>query len=276
MPIPNFLVIGAAKAGSTSLYAYLNQHPQIYMSPLKEANFFAVEGEKLAFCGPGDQDYINRFSITDIKEYCDLFQKVSDEIAIGEVSPLYLYSSKAPERIQHYIPDAKLIAVLRNPVARAYSAFLHLVRDRREPLRDFAQALQEESARIANHWEFIWHYQQAGFYYVQLQRYFARFSPEQISVYLFEDFNLKPVEMLQDVFRFLGVDETFMTDASMKHNASVMPGNLSKPPLTIEVRQQLIGVYREDIYRLQELIQRDLSHWLEPENAITLQKDHLS
>ena len=141
MVMPNFLVIGAAKAGTTSVYEYLKQHPQIWMSPLKETNFFALEGETLNFRGPGDQDYINRFSITKIEDYLNLFQGVSNQVAIGEVSPLYLYSLKAPERIRHYTPDTKIIIILRNPVDRAYSSFLHLIRDGREQIRNFAQAL---------------------------------------------------------------------------------------------------------------------------------------
>ncbi|HEY9847565.1 MAG TPA: hypothetical protein V6D03_15385, partial [Candidatus Caenarcaniphilales bacterium] len=95
--MPNFLILGAAKAGTTALYYHLRQHPQIYMSPIKETNFFALEGEPLKFCGPGDQDYINRFSVTELAAYCDQFQSVSHETAIGEASPLYLYSSKACE-----------------------------------------------------------------------------------------------------------------------------------------------------------------------------------
>ena len=101
MVMPNFLVIGAAKAGTTSVYEYLKQHPQIWMSPLKETNFFALEGETLNFRGPGDQDYINRFSITKIEDYLNLFQGVSNQVAIGEVSPLYLYSPKAPDQTLH-------------------------------------------------------------------------------------------------------------------------------------------------------------------------------
>jgi len=82
MTLPNFLVIGAGKSGTTSLYQYLRQHPQIYMSPLKETRFFAVEGENLPFRGPAD----SRFTlVTHIESYRALFQDVSTEVAIGEV-----------------------------------------------------------------------------------------------------------------------------------------------------------------------------------------------
>ncbi len=153
MAMPNFLIIGAAKAGTTALYSYLKQHPQIYMSPEKEPHFFAFEGEQPNFGGTaGKQEWLNRTVITDIETYRKQFQKVSREIAIGEASALYLYIPKAVERINHYIPDVKLITILRNPIERAYSAFLFQIRDELEPITDFAQALEEEKIRINKNW----------------------------------------------------------------------------------------------------------------------------
>lgn len=303
MTMPNFLIIGAAKAGTTALYSYLKQHPQIYMSPEKEPHFFAFEGEKLNFGGTaGRQEWLNRAAITDIETYCKQFQKVSKEIAIGEASALYLYIPKAVERIKHYIPDAKLITILRNPVERAYSAFLFQIRDELEPITDFAQALEEEKIRINKNWVPIYYYQHMGFYYTQVKRYFDMFSQEQIKIYLYEDLSSNPMTILQDSFQFLGVDDTFVPNVSLKHNVSGMPKNkllntflvkrhpiksilkpflpealrktlivglknrrsLDKPPLlSIELRRQLIEVYRPDILKLQDIIKRDLSKWLE-------------
>lgn len=303
MTMPNFLIIGAAKAGTTALYSYLKQHPQIYMSPNKEPHFFAFEGENVNFGGTaGDQEWLNRFAITDIQTYRLQFQGVSKQIAIGEASALYLYIPKAVERIHHYIPDVKLLAILRNPVERAYSAFLYQIRDDLEPITDFAQALREETTRIHNNWVPIYYYQQMGFYYTQMKRYFDTFDRAQIRVYLYEDFTTNTISILQDIFRFLGVDDTFAPDVSLRHNVSGIPRNkalhtflgqehhpiktilkpllpkelrrrvmlilqnrnLDKPPsLPPELRRQLIEVYREDILNLQDLIQRDLSKWLE-------------
>jgi hypothetical protein len=301
MTMPNFLIIGAAKAGTTSLHHYLRQHPEIYMAgPKKELRFFALEGEKLDFRGPGDQKAL-RFSITDVEAYRRKFDGVSDEKAIGESSPLYIYSPKAPGRIAHYIPDAKLIAVLRNPVERAYSCFLHLVRDGREPLDDFSQALREEEARIERNYEPGWHYKEGGFYYAQLSRYFGLFDRQRIRVYLYEDWKADPTGVLGDIFEFLEVDKRFVPDMSVRHNVSGVPRNktlhalltksspikagikpliptrfrklvwtnlknrnLREPPsLSPEVRGQLIETYREDVLKLQALIGRDLSRWLE-------------
>ena len=125
MIMPNFLLIGAAKAGTSSLYGYLKQHPQIYMSPIKEPRFFALEGETLNFNGPTRG--INQTSINTLEAYSQLFQKVTTEKAIGEASTIYLSSPKAPERIKHYLPDVKLIAILRDPSERAFSSYMHLV-----------------------------------------------------------------------------------------------------------------------------------------------------
>ena len=132
MAMPNFLIIGAMKSGTTALYYYLEQHPQVYMSPVKEPNFFCSEENS-------DGDFATRLGA-----YQDLFRDVSGEKAIGEASHCYLYEPEAAARIQEYITDAKLIAVLRDPVDRAYSHFLHMVRNGSEPLTDFALALREE------------------------------------------------------------------------------------------------------------------------------------
>ena len=298
MTMPNFLILGAPKAGTTALYRYLKEHPQVYMSPIKEPKFFALEGEKIDFRGPYDwkKDYI-----TDIETYCALFKEVSDEVAIGEASPWYLHISKAPERIQHHIPDARLIAILRDPVERAYSQFLSLVRQGLEPLTDFAQAMEAEEDRIRNNWSPRWHYKQRGFYYAQLKHYFDLFDRSQIRVYLHEDFKTNSISVMQDIFRFLDVDDTFVPDTSQKHNMTYIHRNKvlhkllkeqnplksilkplissslregiktnlttlnigKRPQIQPKVREQFIQEYREDILKLQELIQRDLSAWLE-------------
>ena len=294
--MPNFLVIGAAKAGTSSLYHYLKQHPQIYMSPEKEPRFFALEGEKLDFGGPAQG--INQGSITSLEAYCQLFQGVINETAIGEASTLYLSSPKAPQRIKHYLPNAKLIAVLRDPAERAFSSYMHLVRDGYETL-SFAEGLKAEANRIQENWQPLWYYQQRGFYYEQLKRYFDIFQMEQIKIYLYEDLAADSKAVVQDITRFLEVDANF-TPKLTRENVSGVPKsrwlqhlftkdnplkstlkplfpqqlrrgiaenvkkqNLgAKPSLSSETRQELIAVYREDILKLQELIDRDLSTWL--------------
>jgi DNA-binding TFAR19-related protein (PDSD5 family) len=299
MTMPNFLIIGAAKAGTTALHKYLQQHPQIYLTPTKETNFFAFEGEDLNFQGPGDEA-LKDFSITDLNTYQAEFVGVSKELAIGEACPSYLYLPQTVGRIKKYIPDTRLIAILRNPIDRAYANFLHIVRDDRETYQDFALALQAEATRIANNWEWFWHYIQLGFYGQQLQRYYEMFAPSQIKVYLYEDLKENAIATLQDIFRWLEVDDTFVPDMALRPNKSGMPKNkllhqiltkpnplktllkplfpsqlrqkiqhqnLNTPQISQEVRQQLLALYRTDILQCQDLINRDLSAWL-GENAV--------
>lgn len=306
MTLPNFLVIGAQKAGTTALYYYLKQHPQIYMSPEKEPHFFALEGEAIDFRGPRDKEILNDIAVTEPETYHELFKGVSDEKAAGEASAVYLYSAKACNRIEHYVPEAKMIAILRDPAERAYSSFLHMVRDGREPLEDFGRALREEEARIRDNWGPIWHYKQAGFYCGQLKRYFETFDREQIRVYLYEDLKDDPGGTLKAIFQFLEVDDTFDPDVSGKYNAAGVPRNRSlhvlhgflikshplksalkpfvprnlrrqavrrlvngirnrnlvKPSFPPEIREQLVADYKQDVLKLEDLIQRDLSGWL--------------
>ena len=301
MTMPNFLIIGANKAGTTALYRYLKEHPQIYMSPHKEPRFFALEGETINYQGP--EDLTTHRYVMDIETYRALFDRVTNEVAVGEASPRYLYSSKAAGRIHDYIPHTKLIAILRHPVDRAYSNFSALRREDVEPFTDFTQAMAAEKERIDNNWSPRWHYKQKGFYYTQLKRYFYLFNRNQIKVYLYDDFKANSISVVQDIYRFLGVDNTFVPNTSQKHNVSGIPRNKalhqflkqSNPlrgllhslvpaqlrqqvktnlinlnlrknqPLSPEVRKQFIEEYREDIIKLQDLIQRDLSHWLEVE-----------
>jgi len=295
MTLPNFLIIGAAKGGTTSLYYYLSQHPQIYMSSLKEPRFFALEGEKLNFQNPDNS--INYNSVTNLEDYRQLFAGVKDEVAIGEASPLYLYSSKAIERINHYVPQAKLIVILRNPVDRAYSCYKHLISFESD---SFANALKQEDKRIAQNWAHLWHYKQGGYYYKQLKGYFDTFEREQIKVYLFDDLKSNPLELVQDLYSFLEVDRSFVPDLTYKNvsnnpkvkalqnivngrhflrsaSKAVVPENFRKiaakkirswnsqkfDSMADDVKQQLMEDYREDILKLQDLIGKDLSHWLE-------------
>ncbi len=298
--MPNFIIIGAGKSGTTALYRYLDQHPQVYMSPVKETNFFALEGKRADFRDPSAPQRINSWSVTQLEDYEALFDGASGETALGEASPLYLYDARAPGRIQHYVPDAKLIAVLRNPAERAHSAFTHLVRDGLEPYADFGRALAQEDQRVADHWSWIWHYKRMGFYYEQLKRYFDTFGRDQISVYLYEDLKADPTNVVVDIFRSLGVDPQFRPDTSVQFNRSGVPKskalhsflmrssplkapikrliptavrkrlvadlrnrNLREPPrLSSEMRLRLTEEYREDILGLQDLIQRDLTGWL--------------
>jgi hypothetical protein len=294
--LPNFLIIGAAKSGTTALYQYLKQHPQVYMSAQKETNFFAYDGQKVCFRGPGDEETSNSI-VTTLDSYKEQFGTVSNESAIGEASPWYLYSSRSAENIHRCIPDTKLIAVLRNPVDRAYSSYLHVIRHGRENL-GFEEGLLAEEDRIAQGWEPIWHYQRVGLYAEQVERFLDMFGREQMRFFLYDDFQRDPYGILTEIYKFLDVDPHFVADTSVKPNVTGVPRNrllgrlvfqpnplkstarllvpkqvrydlsqrlghrlLVKPSLGADVRERLSRRFKRDILDLQDLIGRDLSAW---------------
>ena len=313
MTMPNFFIIGAQKAGTTSLYHYLAQHPQVYMSPVKEPYFFDHEIDSAGKVvrrevnGPGARKS-PRYA--DLEEYRALFAAATDGMVVGEASTPYMYAPGTAERIRRYVPQAKIIAVLRDPADRAYSAFLHAVRIGREPLTDFAQALQEEEGRVRGNWDHTFHYRSRGFYSAQLERYYGVFEQDRIGVWLYEDLRDDPTGVAQSIFRFLGVDGAFVPNTSLKHNPAGVPRNgaarailkamdttasaflrtftsksrvypllsktrkriqgqiVAKPePIDPVTRGKLIEGYRKDILRLQDLVGRDLSMWLEGKDS---------
>lgn len=150
MTMPNFLLIGAAKSGTDALYSELAQHPRISMCPTKEPNCFVAAGHAaIPSRGPGDRAALERWGswVSTPERYEGLFAGVSAEHAIGEGSAWYLSDEKAHRRIHRCLPHAKLIAIPRNPVDRACPAFTMLLRDGREPRRDFSRAAAISPAR---------------------------------------------------------------------------------------------------------------------------------
>ncbi|NES20105.1 MAG: sulfotransferase [Symploca sp. SIO3E6] len=293
MRLPTFLIIGVQKAGTTSIYEYLRQHPQVYMSPVKETNFLEKDWSKIP-PNPRKKKKIDTF-----EKYCQLFQNVTDEIAIGEASPNYLfhYQSSA-ELIQHYLPQAKMIAILRNPSERAHSDYLMHIR---EGINEGISLAEQIKLRANSSFTI-----RKGFYYTPIKHYYETFGREKIKVYLYEDLCNNPVALMQDMYQFIGVDDNFCPDTAKKYQVAQVPKvklvntilrkqnlprtivasvlryllpltlrqsirsrliklnstNKTQAPLSPEDRQQLVALYREDILQLQDLIHRDLSSWL--------------
>lgn len=218
MKYPNFLIIGAGKSGTTSVYQAIKQHPDIFMSAVKEPNFFALEGqEKITGYDKEDPDGFNFYpwAVTNLKDYHKLFEDVENQKAIGESSTMYQYMPKAPQNIKKHIPEAKLIAIFRNPADRLYSRYLHLVRENRPPTPNF-----EDCFERGNLWWQKNDLIQEGFYYSHMKRYFELFDASQIKIMLYEDLRQKPVEFMQELFEFLGVDHSFVPDMSVQYNVS--------------------------------------------------------
>ena len=302
MTLPNFLIFGVQKAGTTSIYSYLEQHPQVYVSPRKETNFLGyknalrpdllTEEEKAQVTRGG------RKRILTLEQYEALFDQAGDVIAIGEASPNYLFGhEQAVPTIQKLIPNAKLIAILRNPVERAYSDYLMSVRQvvgNRKPLAE-----QLETNRTTSHTLL------KGFYYEGIKHFLDTFSPEQVKIFLFDDLRRDSDQLMSEFYEFIGVDSSFKVSTQKKRQTAEVPKNLAvnkllrtknplregaakvlravmseerrqklrsqlisansqgkeSLPLSNETRKELEDYYREDILKLQDLLGRDLSGW---------------
>jgi hypothetical protein len=294
---PTFFVIGVAKSGSTSLHHYLSQHPDVFMCTPKEPRTFAYLADPRDFAGPGDERVWGR-AVTSLDAYRALFAEADGVPAVGEASVIYLPHAGTAETIARYVPDAKIITLLRDPADRARSAFLYQRRDGHEPCPTFEEAVAAEPARIAAGWNYRWHYRDQGFYHRNLEPYYEHFDASRIRVYLTEDLAGDPQAVLTDAFCFLGVDDAFRADIRRRLNISgiprsrraqrlltqphpakeaikkvvpeewghrliarVLPANLERPAMRPETRAELVAGYEDDTARLERLIGRDLSHW---------------
>lgn len=218
---PNFFLVGAQKAGTTAVSRFLDQHPDVFVSPVKEPRYFALADESRDFTGPDDP--ADRFDCTREEDYVQLFSGADGEEAVGEASTLYLYHRAAAENIRRRVPHARLIAILRQPVDRAYSNFLHCRRLGQEPHEDFLDALKAEGSRTRRGWGPHWHYQRKGRYSGQLARYFGRFPREQILVVTYDELRREPIGLLQRIYRFLEVDDGFLPDTEERWNRGGIP-----------------------------------------------------
>jgi hypothetical protein len=209
MPLPNFFLIGAPKCGTTALYHALRQHPDIFMGRVKEPNYFTFNGNcPPVMPGPGGR-YWSRTSVWRPADYLRLYAADSFHRVIGDASTFYLLSPDAAQGIASAAPRSKIAAVLRQPAERAYSSYLYMREKGAEHAPTFAQALAEEPSRIRQGYFPCLYHQKNGFYCESLTRYYSRFAPNQIKIYLYEDWNHSPEPLLADLFQFLEVDPAF-------------------------------------------------------------------
>ena len=221
-PEPNFFIVGAAKAGTTSLYEYLRQHPDVFMPDDKEP---------WHFCNLREPAPHSATQYVDVNAYLALFAEAGNCKAVGEASVTYLTSPGAESRIYERYPDARIIIVLRNPADRVYSWYNFLCQYGVEPGLSLERALAEEDQRIAvaaerrDTWfadECILYFQY-GLIAHDIARFVRRFPKEQIHVALFEDLKARPAETTRAVYQFLGVDPAFTPRTSKVHNPTWFP-----------------------------------------------------
>ena len=303
MALPDFLVTGAPKAGTTALHAALARHPSLYMSQVKEPKFFLSDGPPPTRGGPGDaQTY--REHVWRRPDYEALFDSAPEGTLLGESTPFYLYDRAAQLRIQATIPQARLIAILRDPVERAHSNWTHLWSAGLEPIDDFVRACEDEPRRISAGWAAFWHYLGLGRYGEQLEHLYTLFPREQVLVFRYRDLLDRPAETLDSICSFLAVPTGVITgvprenvtahpELTPRHRLlaralrvcttvdAVLPGHPLKTitvpmerslqqggrprlPLSWEQRQALLPHFEADIKLLEKVTGEDFTDWLQP------------
>jgi hypothetical protein len=290
---PDFFVVGASRSGTTSLWHYLNEHPDVYMSPVKEPMYFTEAG---IAPDPSRADWMMHGETTrTVDEYLGLFAARTTEHAAGEASVAYLPSDFAAERIHAVLPHARIVAILRHPAERAFAEYAYSRAWGMETLPTFAEAVAAEQADVdhTGFRKFIEH----GRYGAQLGRYFARFRREQIHVFLFDDLVADARMLVHDLYESLGVDPEFRAAVEKVHNEKrpiprsrvatravdtlkrlpvkqLLPAQLRQglrtgvaklnqtvPEFPGEVRHELLAIFEQDITHLEQLIGRDLTAW---------------
>jgi Sulfotransferase domain len=217
---PDFLIVGAAKAGTTALHSYLAQHPGIAASEPKET-FYFVRPEIEQCTGVG-RHYCPSPIPTTALEYARRFPNGTDGRLRGESCVAYLYFSEAAARIQAANPACKLLILLRDPAERAFSNYLHHVRDglEREP---FTRAIDLWADRAAKHWWFGFDYLGGSRYVPQIENLERHFPKQQMRVFWYDDFRRDPNATCRTIFEFLGVDPHVRIDTRAELNVSLVP-----------------------------------------------------
>lgn len=279
MTLPTFIIFGTRKAGTSSLYHYLDQHPEVYMSTLKGTRFFLYD--------PDNPEAGRKLPVKSLEEYMSYFAGAEkfNAKAAGEASPSYLSSKKAALRIKATIPDVRLIASLRNPVDRMYSEY------------QMAMRMRSEKERVPLTMDNVSSWFEAGLYGKHLKNYYDIFDPQQMQILIFEEWIKDPLTMLGALFKFINVQEEFVPNMKILYNKggtpknelfasllkhrnfyiklkpfvpNVVRSNINRvrnlnmqkaPPLAPDMRRHLQELYTEDIELLQNLTDKDLSIW---------------
>lgn len=303
MALPEFFVAGAPKAGTTALHAALAQHPQLYLSAVKEPKFFLTDGPPPTQGGPGDvktyREHVWRRS-----DYEALFDPAPPGALRGESTPFYLYSQDAQRRIRALIPDARLILILRDPVERAHSNWTHMWSAGLDPIDDFVAACAAEEDRIAAGWADFWRYKRLGLYGEQITHLYQTFAREQVLVLRYGALVADPAGVLDRICAFLEVKQGLVTEVPRENvtahprqtrrhqqlarllraasavssrssghpgkalidrlEGSLQQGAAPRQALTWEQRQSLIPFFEADSRLLGDVTGEDFTGWVRP------------
>jgi len=275
---PNFFIVGAPRAGTTSLYEYLKNCENVFMSPIKETYFFSPNvNMKLILSKP----------VKNQKDYQKLFHNVKTEKAIGEATPSYLWDPDSAKLIHEKIPNARIIIILRNPIDRAFSHYLWLVSLGKENL-SFSEAIKKSLSAKP---DFSGRIIDGGMYSNQIQRYLDEFGQKQIKIIIFEEFLKNPKLFLEDTLKFLDIDSnppeifeafnsyveprgklaksiiqnkflqklgTSLPQTIASQATKILDKKAVKPKISESNMKMLKNIYSEDVKNLKSILNKDL------------------
>jgi len=293
---PDFFIVGAPKCGTTSLYYYLRQHPEIFLPDYKEPHYFGKDLKKRS----------NEFIDND-DEYLSLFKDAKSNQKIGEGSTFYLYSKSAPREIKDYNPGAKIIIMLRNPIDFLHSLHAQFLFSGNEDESDFKEALNLEEDRIQGKklpknidmLDKIYYRKHAFRIPGQIQSYLRIFGDENVAVIILDDLHKNPGQCYIKILKLLNVDTNFTPDYSIQNPnkgvrsfwiRNLIKGNkndlaklrgiffkkpigvikylinrntreLKRKPIQTNFRRALMNEFKPSIVQLEQIINKDLNHW---------------
>lgn len=304
MPKPNLFLFGAAKCGTTSLHTYLEQHPEICMSRVKEPHHFG-----------SDLNLGEGWHIPDRSEYEAMFDGAESLPRRGESSVFYMISENAAREVADYADgDARVIAMLRDPVSAVWSLHWQFIKSANEDIEDLAAALDAEADRAEGrrippsvHNAQALRYINTYSYEPHLRRIIDAFGRDRVHIELFEDLKSDPAALYRRVLGFLGVDESFAPEFEVvnpavpvrnlalrralarapklkklwgkvpnqirggvgKTAASMLGGDQTRPPLKPDTRARLVDTFSNQIESIEQLLGRDLNVWRDAWNRST-------
>jgi hypothetical protein len=262
LKLPTFLIIGANRAGTTSLFAYLAQHPDVFMPVVKEPMFFTGAGK------PQLQGDLNKASLsrpvatTTLEEYASLFEESQSGQLRGEASTSYLANPRCAAAIHDIIPDVRLVAILRNPIDRAFSNYL-MYWGRGIETRTFDQCVLDEiEGRDHGIPQGRW-YLRLGLYADAIRRFQAVFGRDALLIASYDEFCENPRAVYARVLEHIGANPSFAPDMTVHYNrAEDHVGVGVRVDLSAAVRAKLRDYFHDDIQQLASLVEFDTTIWL--------------
>ena len=296
--LPNLLVIGPTKSGTTSFSIYINQHPDVFVPEVKEPHFLASQIIESPLRGAGS-DEVEAGYVKSLDGYKELYRGRKEKVICDASADTIYYGERIIPVIREYLGNPKIIILLRDPVKRAFSAYSHLIRDNREPLT-FEKALQEEENRIRENYDPLFFYTACSFYADSVKSFRDAFT--DVKILFTGDMYRDPDKFFKSVFEFLNVDPDFQVNTGEQHNMSGKPrsqalsdfvsrenklrdilrplirlvttksmrervansiqkANLQKLEMAKETEDSLRQLFKPDIQKLEKELGKDLSSW---------------